>query len=167
MKALIPIDGSETSLRAFSSVRRLLALQPGVQLHLLMVLDPKDAHESPENTTVATPGASAGKLFVENPHVRLVEAHGEVLERQAAETRSELERIAHEQVPASDTVVHTRWDAHTAEAINSIAEEIDADLIVMSTHGRTGIRHAIAGSVAESVIRTATRPVLVQGPNTV
>jgi nucleotide-binding universal stress UspA family protein len=167
MRALIPVDGSDTSLRAFSSVRRLLALQPGFELHLLMVLDPKQAHESAENSVVATPAVSAGRVFVETPFARLVESHGEVLERIAAETRVDLERIALEQVPASTTVVHTRWDAHTAAAINTFAEEIDADLIVMSTHGRSGIGHALAGSVAESVIRTATRPVLIQGPNAV
>jgi nucleotide-binding universal stress UspA family protein len=37
----------------------------------------------------------------------------------------------------------------------------DIDLIVTSTHGRTGVKHALIGSVAEHVVRYAERPVLV------
>jgi len=44
--------------------------------------------------------------------------------------------------------------------IISYAREIDADLIVMGTHGRTGLGHIIIGSVAEKVVRKAPCPVL-------
>lgn len=47
-----------------------------------------------------------------------------------------------------------------AEEILRAAEELDADLIVMGTHGRTGLRRLLAGSVAETVLRRATCPVL-------
>ncbi len=40
------------------------------------------------------------------------------------------------------------------------ADAMPADLIVIGTHGRTGIRHLLIGSVAEKVVRTATCPVL-------
>jgi nucleotide-binding universal stress UspA family protein len=46
------------------------------------------------------------------------------------------------------------------EEINAVAEAIDADLIVIGTHGRKGLARALLGSVAENVIRTATRPVV-------
>jgi nucleotide-binding universal stress UspA family protein len=46
------------------------------------------------------------------------------------------------------------------EVIPAIAEKVDADLIVMGTHGRRGLSRALLGSVAEAVVRTATRPVL-------
>ncbi len=50
------------------------------------------------------------------------------------------------------------------EEIHKIANEVDADLIVIGTHGRRGISHALLGSVAEKIIRTATRPVLTIHP---
>lgn len=48
-----------------------------------------------------------------------------------------------------------------AKAVLSYANEHRTDLIVMTTHGRTGLVHALMGSVAESVLRTAPCPVLV------
>ena len=50
------------------------------------------------------------------------------------------------------------------ELINQAAEELDVDLIVMATHGRTGVGHLFLGSVAEHVVRTAKRPVLTIRP---
>jgi len=48
-----------------------------------------------------------------------------------------------------------------AESIGEAARHYGADLVVMATHARTGLSHAISGSVAEAVIRTACCPVLV------
>lgn len=50
------------------------------------------------------------------------------------------------------------------EVIDSVAEQISADLIVMGTHGRRGIRRVLLGSVAESVVRSAPCPVLTVRP---
>jgi nucleotide-binding universal stress UspA family protein len=47
-----------------------------------------------------------------------------------------------------------------ADTIVRIAEERQVDLIVMGTHGRTGLPHMLLGSVAEKVVRTAPCPVL-------
>ncbi|MCI0705056.1 MAG: universal stress protein [Planctomycetia bacterium] len=46
------------------------------------------------------------------------------------------------------------------EVILGVAQERPADLIVMGTHGRTGLRRLIMGSVAEQVVRRASCPVL-------
>jgi len=47
------------------------------------------------------------------------------------------------------------------DLIDTTATEVDADLIVMGTHARSGISRLLHGSVAESVVRTALCPVLV------
>jgi nucleotide-binding universal stress UspA family protein len=52
----------------------------------------------------------------------------------------------------------------TGSAIDEIcgeASQADVDLVVTSTHGRTGFKHALIGSVAEHVVRYAERPVVV------
>ncbi len=46
------------------------------------------------------------------------------------------------------------------EAISSSAEELESDLIVMGTHGYTGLKHVLLGSVAERTLRTAPCAVL-------
>ena len=57
------------------------------------------------------------------------------------------------------------WNVETAsgnpaDAIVRLAQERGADLIVMGTHGRTGLQHVLLGSVAEKVVRHAPCPVL-------
>ncbi|HMJ70947.1 MAG TPA: universal stress protein [Cyclobacteriaceae bacterium] len=51
-------------------------------------------------------------------------------------------------------------DLNVEEGVIRFADTIDADLIAMATHGRTGFAHVIAGSVAEDVVGHAKRPVL-------
>lgn len=46
------------------------------------------------------------------------------------------------------------------EEINAVADSIDADLVVIGTHGRRGLARALLGSVAENVVRTARRPIV-------
>ncbi|HSF29798.1 MAG TPA: universal stress protein [Candidatus Tectomicrobia bacterium] len=48
--------------------------------------------------------------------------------------------------------------------IVEVADEDKADLIVMTTHGRTGLSHLVMGSVAEKIVRTAPCPVLTIRP---
>jgi nucleotide-binding universal stress UspA family protein len=50
------------------------------------------------------------------------------------------------------------------EVITCVAREINADMIVVSTHGYTGLKHLMAGSTAERVVRHAPCPVLVVHP---
>jgi nucleotide-binding universal stress UspA family protein len=47
------------------------------------------------------------------------------------------------------------------DEILSVADEWNADLIILGTHGRTGLDHFISGSIAESVARKAKCPVLI------
>ncbi len=53
---------------------------------------------------------------------------------------------------------------HPAEEIVKTAQELRVDLIVMSTHGRTGLSHVLIGSVAEHVVRMSNAPVLTVKP---
>lgn len=51
-------------------------------------------------------------------------------------------------------------DVSEEEGIIYFADSIDADLIAMATHGRTGFAHVLAGSIAEDVVSHSKRPVL-------
>ncbi len=52
-------------------------------------------------------------------------------------------------------------DSRIAELIVSTADKLKADLLVVGTHGRTGLPRFLLGSVAEEIIRTTTIPVLL------
>ena len=52
-----------------------------------------------------------------------------------------------------------------ARAVAEIAKELATDLIVISTHGYTGLKHALLGSNAETIVRHAPCPVLVVRPH--
>lgn len=73
----------------------------------------------------------------------------------------EMERMYEEsEGPAADVTFALR-QGHAAREITDYAHVQDSDLIVMSTHGLTGLSHVLIGSVAESVVRTAPCPVLI------
>lgn len=52
-------------------------------------------------------------------------------------------------------------EGNPVEMILKVAEEWEADLIVLGTHGRTGISHLLMGSVAEKVIRHSIKPLYI------
>lgn len=59
-----------------------------------------------------------------------------------------------------DYTVNVFNDLSEEEGIIYFADSINADLIAMATHGRTGFAHVLAGSIAEDVVSHAKRPVL-------
>jgi nucleotide-binding universal stress UspA family protein len=62
-------------------------------------------------------------------------------------------------------VAHQRVDV-PSEEITRLASELDADVIVVGTHGRRGLSRLLLGSVAEGTVRLAPCPVLVVRPKT-
>jgi nucleotide-binding universal stress UspA family protein len=63
----------------------------------------------------------------------------------------------------SRAVTHIRLDA-PAEEIAQLASDLEAQLVVIGTHGRRGVRRLLLGSVAEGTVRLAPCPVLVVRP---
>lgn len=61
-------------------------------------------------------------------------------------------------------VEHRLREGDAAAEIVQVADDMGADLIVIGTHGRTGLRRILTGSVAEAVLRTAHCPVLALKP---
>jgi len=165
MKAVVPLDGSDTAMGIMPTVRRLLGMAPTIEIHLVRVIDPKDVRGRLEHVVAEPPAASAGKTTVHAPPPRLVESHGEAMARKGRELQEALEAIAKKELSEAVAVSHVKWSGNAAQAITELANELDADVIVMATHGRSGLSHVLAGSVAEAVIRTSGRPVLVQKPD--
>jgi nucleotide-binding universal stress UspA family protein len=83
--------------------------------------------------------------------------------------REELQRMLAEVLPSDPDVPceHRLMIGSPARAIVEMAEREEVELIVMATHGRTGLLRVLMGSVAEEVVRKAKCPVLTVKPTTV
>lgn len=139
-RMLVTTDLSEEALRPFGTAV-LWARRLGLGITLLHVV---------EDVLLAPPDAPLTPVLTGPcPTERLAEAR-ELLAREAA-------RLASPVPLTLDVVLAT----DVPRAIADYADEHGIALIALSTHGRTGLRRVVMGSVAENVIRHAHVPVLV------
>jgi len=105
--------------------------------------------------------------------LRAAEAHAgpmtDVVEAQVAVMRETQEYLAAIQDRVAqvgvESVEVSAWYGAPVEAIVEAARYRKADLIVMSSHGRSGVARLVMGSVTERVLRATTVPVLVIRPD--
>jgi universal stress protein A len=138
---LAPTDFSDYSKKALSDAFELAQIF-GAKLSLLHVLEP-----SPYLGEFTLP--TMGEDLLSD------------LERQA---RAALARVLPEAQNVQIEVTRSVVMGSPSLKIVETAEAEHVDLIVMATHGRTGLSHLLIGSVAERVVRTAPCPVLTIRP---
>ncbi len=105
-------------------------------------------------------GATLVIMHVEDP--TMAYGGGELYYGIDEPDKQELKRMLSEVVPTDSAVAyeHRLMIGSPAHAILEMADRENADLIVMATHGRTGLFRMLMGSVAEEVVRKAKCPVL-------
>jgi nucleotide-binding universal stress UspA family protein len=136
-RILVPIDFSDHSALALRHARGL-ALLFGAELRLLT------------SAFIAPVWIAEGTAPIPDEYRQAVRRQAEVdLETWAKPLRDVGVRVSC--VVSSD---------HPATAIRTAAQSWSADLIALGTHGRTGIPHAVLGSIAERTVRLAPMPVL-------
>ena len=134
-RVLVPTDGSETADDALEMGVDIATLHDA-GLHVLSVVD------------VTSLGVDVYS-----------EVQVDTLEDQAATVIEEATAYARNQSVASvEGVIEHGSAVH--RAIRSYVDEHDVDLVVMGTHGRSGLDRYLLGSVAEKIVRTAAVPVL-------
>ncbi|MEZ4367879.1 MAG: universal stress protein [Kofleriaceae bacterium] len=93
------------------------------------------------------------------------EAYAEQARRGLATEHAQLTALAARYEGQGARISKSIADGRADDVLPSLAEELDADLLVVGTHGRTGLSRALLGSVAERVVRTAHTSVYVaRGP---
>ncbi|MDH3520073.1 MAG: universal stress protein [Myxococcales bacterium] len=136
---LVPLDFSPHADRALAAALELAVALGAKRVHLLHV------HHPPP---MPTPLPGSGPSYVEIES-RLIEDAGRALQ-------SRVDRVGKMSFALEISVEV----GVPAEVICSEAEKRAADLIVMGTHGRTGVAHVLLGSVAERTVARAPCPVL-------
>ncbi len=137
-RILIAVDFSETSLRAIQ-VGGELASRLGAEVFILHVVDDRPVAVGPG---LAVDLTSVEASVLEATKDRLLHLVQDVLPKPVARTVLVKPGIPHGEVLATAT-------------------ERQVDLVVVGTHGRTGISRAILGSHAETIVRRSPVPVLV------
>ncbi|HOX38580.1 MAG TPA: universal stress protein [Candidatus Brocadiia bacterium] len=137
-KILVPVDFSRFSEHALDYAVAL-AQDFGAQLFLLKVVAP-----------VSMP------QYLEE----LASSHSEIIGQEADNSVAKLSELAERCRSYGVQVEAELARGEVSETIARTAAKLGADMIVMGTHGRTGLRHVLLGSVAEKTLRIAECPVL-------
>ncbi len=141
-KILVPVDGSETAALGLAEAIRLAKIHRS-RLRLVHVVSDLVA------LTGLEAAAAYSEQLIQSAHERgraLLAEAGEKARRHGLEV--EIESLESSGEPAGEAIVREarRWPA---------------DLIVLGTHGRRGIRRLVLGSDAEYIVRTTPVPVLL------
>ncbi len=145
---------------------------PGADLRIARILLPSDfspAADPPARWAATLRRAFGAELVILHvldlslagmaglpTQVAMMPAVDELIERVRAEAVQEMARLA-ERFPQARTLIR---EGSPRPMILQVAAEVGADLIVMGTHGRTGLARVLLGSVAGYVVSHSTIPVL-------
>ena len=134
-RILCPIDFSEQSLAALD-VALKVAQQNDAKLYML-------------NVAPVPAGAAGFQPVPLDPYPYLEK-----------DRQQQLAKLAREKIPGSVRYETLVISGDPAERVLEAARSLEADLIVMGSHGRKGLSRIVLGSVAERVVRESSTPVL-------
>ncbi|MBI3221754.1 MAG: universal stress protein [Nitrosomonadales bacterium] len=140
-RILVPIDGSATGERALQEALKLAVGK--AQLRLVYVVEE------------IYPLDTEGYAFID--YAALQEAVRKTGERTLAQAAEKLRQSG----ISAETVLRESGGERVAQVIDAEAASWQADLVVIGTHGRSGLSRLLLGSVAEGVVRGASVPVLL------
>ncbi|HEY7164045.1 MAG TPA: universal stress protein [Candidatus Binatia bacterium] len=156
-RILCPVDLSSFSLSAVKLAADIAEASRS-RLYLLHVIDNPFDELYMTSITQADPAAIDfyQTEFLRRPKIlRATEAHSQVL----------LKQFCHDTVEHVSKVRYLVSSGNPFDKILEAAEGHRIDLIVLATHGRTGIKRLLIGNVAEKVVRHALCPVLTVKPS--
>ena len=141
-RILLPTDFSTYSAAATKYACEMAARFDS-ELHILHTL---------EHHLTSTPGFAAGLALPT------------YIDESRADAEKRLAGVLDSKWSAGRKVIQSVVKGSPKQEIVRYAGKANIDLIVLSTHGRTGLSHVMLGSVAETVVRTAPCPVLTVRP---
>ena len=167
MRVLLAFDSGPTGEKALASVAWWIK-ESGAELHLVHVLSPHAVHETarPQDLRAVTPQSTVTgvPLHVEAAMSGLTEDRSQAYQSWRVRREEEMLNVVKKHLGDYAAVPHVIIADEPALEIVGLAKNISADVIAVGAHGRNRISQVLLGSVAESIVREATVPVLVVGP---
>jgi nucleotide-binding universal stress UspA family protein len=168
LKALIPIDGSDFSESVFEDVKKLLS--PKIySLTLLEVAPIPEELEEVKNGVPATWAAQVGYEHVSDEMRRALEPDRSAFVDRAWQDNKR--KVLTTMEGAKKQLGRAGFEVETAVCFGDPADEISdfvnyrhMNIVVMATHGRSGLGRVVMGSVAEKVLRALHIPVMMVRP---
>ncbi|MGL4609218.1 MAG: universal stress protein [Trueperaceae bacterium] len=168
LKALIPIDGSDFSQSVFEDVKKLLSPR-NYSLTLLEVAPIPEELEEVQQGVPATWAAQVGYDKVSGEMRRALEPDRSAFVDRVWKDNEE--KILATMQGAKTRLERAGFKVETAVRFGEAAQEISdfvdyehIDIVVMATHGRSGLSRVVMGSVAEKVLRALHIPVMMVRP---
>ena len=146
---VVGVDYEELGDLALERACGLAQTHPEIQVHVAHVDSGAVVHE--------TMSAAAGVAVDLGEASKRLHAHVEQVVKRWCEARDV-------GVPFVRLTTHVRVNSPPAAALAQLASDVEADLVIVGTHGRKGARRVLLGSVAEGVVRKAPCEVLVVRP---
>jgi nucleotide-binding universal stress UspA family protein len=154
-KVLVTLDGSELAERALPHAARIT--EPEGYIHLLSVVDSVALGEYVQIAGLMSSAMNVSASFQSHRAPMKSSLVGD--SRVMGERTTYLQRVADDLRAAGFKV---GIEAYPGEVIPTIVDcAANFDVLVMATHGRTGLRKILLGSVAEGVLHKSPRPVLL------
>ena len=139
---VVTTDLSEASWAGLDAALALAGQVDGARLSLLSVVEPSSIAAGSPHLVGATADLDA------------------VAKKLSAEAQEKIAAKLETLDLPVEIAVHVTDSVDPVDEICSQLESLGADIVVLATHGRTGIRHAILGSTAEKLVRKSPVPVL-------
>lgn len=166
MKIMATFDGSKFSESTLQHLAQM-ARMPGVEFVLVRVADLPEGQAQKAGPLPPVSVVSGSATIVQPADSPIVETKSQAVERRLAEMGDYLRDIATRLPPGLAYRFETRVSDDAAAEIIRLALAEQPDVIVMATHGRTGVVRALFGATAEEVVRSGVAPVLLVHPEDV
>lgn len=156
-RILVTLDGSELSEAVLEPARDLCE-STNAQVTLLRVMQLPNGGESGSGYPTASDAAGT----VETAPRETVD---QKIQRVEDEVQTYLQEKAKRLRTGDGVQTEVLFSDKVADSIIEYAKGMDADLIMISTHGRTGLKSIMPGSIAQKVLKASRKPVLMVCPD--
>jgi nucleotide-binding universal stress UspA family protein len=151
---VVAVDYSATSDLVFERALELAAEKPAAAVHAINVLPVYQSGPAPDATAVTWAGSLPSSSDAAERLRVYVQARTQAFrDKHPGDERAFLDNVA----------AHQRLE-NPSEEVAQLAADLEADLVVVGTHGHRGLTRILLGSVAEATVRLAPCPVLVVRP---